>query len=348
MMQLVMIASFLVLLCGLFDSIAAVNNDSNTTTSSNINWSSISDFFFPPNSCVHGVKSVSLVLFTSNIPNGQVVEVNKSCNLFDPSKPVIFLSNGYRSNATAYNFSVLASTLIKKDYTVFSIDWANASCRNDPTTLNRPTYPFAAINSRIVGEVYLASFIKSVIDVCGVPMRNITLMGHCLGAHISGFAAKKLYTMGYDKPPLLIGADPIALPFEIVDCSNRFCKTDAKRVIALHTSVFGIQRSIADLDLWFNDGPVQPGCGMSDLTNLLPRCSHYRAIDYVILLNNYSFVGVRTTYRLVRNPFLPFLESLGCFSNKTDLIVDDEIFNGNKTGDYCISVSSEYPYYTTS
>ncbi|XP_011697490.1 PREDICTED: phospholipase A1-like [Wasmannia auropunctata] len=102
---------------------------------------------------------------------------------------------------------------------------------------------------------------ESVIDTCHVPLKNITLMGHSLGAHISGFAAKHFQKSGYGKIPLLIGADPAVPLFELQNCENRFCKKDAERVIALHTSAFGLQISLGHLNLWFNNGLVQPACG---------------------------------------------------------------------------------------
>jgi len=98
-------------------------------------------------------------------------------------------------------------------------------------------------------------------------------MGHSLGAHISGFAAKILQQLDYSKNmirkiPLLIGTDPAAPLFELRTCKNRFCKTDAERVISLHTSILGIQQSLAHLDLWFNNGLSQPACGNYFILNL--------------------------------------------------------------------------------
>ncbi|XP_011698580.1 PREDICTED: phospholipase A1-like, partial [Wasmannia auropunctata] len=104
-------------------------------------------------------------------------------------------------------------------------------------------------------------YVKSVIDTCHVPLKNITLMSHSLGAHISDFAAKNLQKLDYGKIPLLIGTDPAAPIFGLRNCKNRFCKKDAERVVALHTSALGLQKSLGHLDLWFNNGLNQPKCG---------------------------------------------------------------------------------------
>ncbi|KAG5322562.1 PA1 Phospholipase, partial [Pseudoatta argentina] len=94
-----------------------------------------------------------------------------------------------------------------------------------------------------------------------VPLKNITFMGHSLGAHVSGFAAKDLQKSGYGKIPLLITTDPAYPLFMFSNCEGRLCKKDAERVVVLHTSAAGIQKSIGHLDLWFNNGLSQPACG---------------------------------------------------------------------------------------
>lgn len=97
---------------------------------------------------------------------------------------------------------------------------------------------------------------------CGIRIKNITLIGHSLGAHVSSFAAKNITQSGYGNIPLLIGIDPAGPKFEGKNCSERFCKTDADRVICIHASDLGFHYSIGDLDLWMNNGVCQPPCGI--------------------------------------------------------------------------------------
>lgn len=103
--------------------------------------------------------------------------------------------------------------------------------------------------------------IKSLIDVCKVPLNHITLMGHSLGAHVSSFACKNLQKSGYGKPPRLIGTDPASPLFVGLNCTDRFCDEDATHVTALHTSLLGMPISVGHCDLWFNNGFGQPTCG---------------------------------------------------------------------------------------
>ena len=124
--------------------------------------------------------------------------------------------------------------------------------------LNRIKYDI--FNSYIFVKDFSFSYIKSVMNVCNVSLKKITLIGHSLGAHISGFAAKNLQKSNYGKIPLLIGTDPAGPSFLFNNCKDRFCNTDAKHVVALHTSFLGIQKSVAHLNLWFNNGISQPAC----------------------------------------------------------------------------------------
>ncbi|XP_011706448.1 PREDICTED: probable phospholipase A1 magnifin [Wasmannia auropunctata] len=123
----------------------------------------IDNFTVNPSSCIFGVKSVPMILYTSDIPKGKFVQVNESCDLFDSSKPVFFMAHGFLLNATniysGINFSKLASLLLKRGYdAVFSLDWTNASCSHDLIfPLNMLEYPFAVRNTRKVGD-FLARY----------------------------------------------------------------------------------------------------------------------------------------------------------------------------------------------
>lgn len=106
-------------------------------------------------------------------------------------------------------------------------------------------------------------------------MENIILIGHSLGAHVCAFAAKRVTKLGYGKIPLLLAADP-ANPLFPCDskCEDRLCESDAKRVIVFHTSTLGMSCRVGHLDLQFNNGNVQPGCGKRSIVS-----NYYVQID---------------------------------------------------------------------
>jgi len=100
----------------------------------------------------------------------------------------------------------------------------------------------------------------SLIDKHDVPLENIMFIGHSLGAHVCGFAAKRIHAAGYGTIRRLLAADPAAPLFANNKCENRLCITDAKRLIVFHTSALGIQTAIGHVDLYMNKGITQPGC----------------------------------------------------------------------------------------
>ncbi|XP_011883462.1 PREDICTED: phospholipase A1-like [Vollenhovia emeryi] len=332
--------SLVFVLLGLFSVIAAAND-----TSSSYKRNILTNV---GKSCIFGVEFVSIVLFTSNnVPEGQVVKIIESCDLFDPLNPVIFVTHGFIASADTFNTSIFVKPLIENNYTIFVLDWSQASCYNDPAIINLLKYPFAEENTRKVGEL-LASFIKSLMKVCKVKLNDITLVGHSLGAHISGFAAKNLNNTGYGKPPLLIGIDPAKPLFQHKPCEYRFCNSDAKRVEALHTSGLGMYKSVGHLDLWFNNGLDQPTCDivLPGTGALNIGCSHSIGIYYLVntLLPDCEYVA----FPIPKDETLLEKVEFKCTPNETPayIIVNNNLFdsNYNRTGDYCVIVSSKYPY----
>lgn len=88
------------------------------------------------------------------------------------------------------------------------------------------------------------------------------LIGHSLGAHVSGFAAKNVKSRGIGTITRIIGADPAGPNFKSSSCDQRLCNTDAKHVACFHTTTrWGINEPIGHLNLYFHDASYQPACG---------------------------------------------------------------------------------------
>jgi len=94
---------------------------------------------------------------------------------------------------------------------------------------------------------------------CNIPLGNITFIGHSLGAHVCGFAAKIIQNSTHDKVNTIIAADPAAPGFKGKNCKDRLCKTDATHITCLHTSVLGF--TIGNVTMQMNGGAMQPACG---------------------------------------------------------------------------------------
>ena len=89
---------------------------------------------------------------------------------------------------------------------------------------------------------------------------NIHLVGHSLGAHVMGSAAKEVQRLGLGKLRRLTGLDPAYPFFESADLYPwRVDKSDADMVQILHT----------------NSGFLWDGCLSFKVTSVLTRTSIY-------------------------------------------------------------------------
>lgn len=114
---------------------------------------------------------------------------------------------------------------------------------------------------------------------------DLTLVGHSLGAHIAGCAAKRLESN--EKIGTIIGLDPASIGFDFDRLENRLTDTDANYVQIIHTDItkFGMPKpmghgmdhysyfchfffklyvnefkSFSTADIYPNGGKLQPGC----------------------------------------------------------------------------------------
>lgn len=73
-------------------------------------------------------------------------------------------------------------------------------------------------------------------------LKDLTLVGHSLGAHVAGYTAKLLNST--EKIGSIIGLDPAAVFFEFDQPENRLSKTDAEYVQVIHTDImkFGMAK----------------------------------------------------------------------------------------------------------
>ncbi|XP_029169601.1 phospholipase A1-like [Nylanderia fulva] len=295
-------------------------------------------------SCIFGPKYMSIILYNSVNLEGEDIGAQESCN-FDPLKPIVFLVHGFISYANTTSGYNLAKRFVQQGYTVFSLDWSEAACRNGIPILRLMEYPQAVQNTREIGQL-MAEYVESLVKKCNILLDNITFIGHSLGAHVSAFAAKHIQSLGLGKIPRLIGLDPADPLFGLNRCINRLCKSDATHVIIFHTSTLGISKPIGHLDLQFNGGLMQPGCGLGDLNVV---CSHSRAFEYPITLSDCAYPGLS-----MKPSFLDIFMSRPVYPapNTTDcILLTKEIFTIKpseklREGNYYVFVDPVFPYCT--
>jgi len=160
---------------------------------------------------------INIFLYTRRNPeNFQIVELTEeslASSNFNPEHPIIILAHGWNSNGRENDFKGFGARfaddyLSVGEYNVFSCDWGK---------LEDIYYPHAAAVTEPVGQ-YLAGLIALLSDY-GV-MANIHLVGHSLGAHVMGSAAKEVQRLGLGRLRRPTGLDPAYPFFESIRAVN--------------------------------------------------------------------------------------------------------------------------------
>ncbi|XP_065157031.1 pancreatic triacylglycerol lipase-like [Atheta coriaria] len=124
----------------------------------------------------------------------------------------------------------------------------------------------------------------------GLLQHLVEIVGHSMGAHIAGTAARIANRRGR-VVDVLLALDPCGPGFTDYDLTYakyKLTSKDASRVISLYTNqnYLGSSEPTGDVVFFANDGSNQPGCDL-DIW-----CDHRRAIDYYNeSLNNHKYVA---------------------------------------------------------
>lgn len=102
------------------------------------------------------------------------------------------------------------------------------------------SFSFQIARALKVAEL-LADLIEALVD-SGMNLSDLSLVGHSLGAHVAGCAAKRLNS--HRKIGSIIGLDPAAIGYDFDETENRLCDTDAEYVQVIHTDIakFGMAK----------------------------------------------------------------------------------------------------------
>lgn len=121
----------------------------------------------------------------------------------------------------------------------------------------------------------LAVFIDYLFEH-GLVLRDLVIVGHSLGAHISGYAGKNIQS---GKIGVIVGLDPAGPLFSIDKPHKRLADTDADYVQIIHTDAgnLSVEEPIGHADFYPNGGNEQPGCSKGNaLTSYLSEICSYR------------------------------------------------------------------------
>ncbi|KFB41920.1 AGAP000687-PA-like protein [Anopheles sinensis] len=257
----------------------------------------------------------------------------------DPSKPIVFLTHGWTDNVNrTWVKQTVADYLRLIGGNICAVDWS-------PLALVE--YNLAARNTPKVGR-YLGKFVQSVLKK-SFSIEQVTLVGHSMGAHISGIAGA--YLGG--QVPNIIGLDPAGPGFTKpipVSIDRRLDRTDGRFVQAIHTdkNIIGTTMNLGHQDYYANSGASpQPGCEFPLVNNDTTKsylqfiCSHFKAVEYfrasLDRQNIFEGTACSSYYNFKRND---------CSAGTKD---DFGLFNnGSASGSLFIAIDKTvYPYART-
>lgn len=198
--------------------------------------------------------------------------------LYDPSLRTYFIVHGFMASWKSTWMCDLKDVILDNEHAnVFVVDWSGGSKPMVPID-----YPAAVSNTKWVGKA-LGSFIGLLTNMTNqVDASNFHLIGHSLGAHISGFAGYQLEPDSLGRITALdpagpcfgaAGINPTVEQLEearqtghIDGDQMRLSQASAKLVVAIHTDVnrFGTREPVGHYDIYLNGGETQPGCAITN------------------------------------------------------------------------------------
>ncbi|KAF6199828.1 hypothetical protein GE061_006126 [Apolygus lucorum] len=202
--------------------------------------------------------------------------------------------------------------------------------------LSAQAYPTATRFVPCVGDV-VAHFLRRIHSESAISWKNITLIGHSLGAQLSGDVGNKLG----GRLKKIIALDPATPLYGISPLTSSLLKPkSAKRVIVVHTSLGQYNMGTAD---FYANVPYtkQPGCEKF-YTNVVTAwtkywlCNHTRSVKYFIqaILNKHAFPAKKClTYRRAVK---------GKCRKKNSTYVEPDT---KARGIFLFKTKSKYPYY---
>ncbi|XP_043249411.1 pancreatic triacylglycerol lipase-like isoform X2 [Colletes gigas] len=253
----------------------------------------------------NGTNALDVHFFLSSRKQPQRVQVmvGKQFGLewadFAIERGTIMIVHGFLSHGQESWISNLEQSFLRwNDVNIIVVDWGTGG--------NTWNYYKAAVNTRVVGY-QIARFLEHIENVTIAQSNSnannwgpLHLVGHSLGAHICGFAAKELKKRQSKwKVERITGLDPAQPCFKNADSTVKLHKSDASFVDIIHTNGkllseigLGLPEPTGHVDFYPNGGKSQPGCIKTDSSyfEYLPIplrvinksiCSHGRSYVYL-------------------------------------------------------------------
>ncbi|KAH8383585.1 hypothetical protein KR009_009364, partial [Drosophila setifemur] len=274
------------------------------------------------------LNPVTFYLYThSNRDNPQEIKASSSSissSHFNPNNPTRITIHGWSSSKDEFiNYGVRNAWFGHGNMNMIAVDWGRARSVD---------YASSVLAVPGVGE-QVADLINFLRNNHGLNLDTTMVIGHSLGAHVSGYAGKNVKN---GQVHTIIGLDP-ALPLFSYDSPNkRLSSTDAYYVESIQTNggTLGFLRPIGKGAFYPNGGKNQPGCGL-DLTG---GCAHSRSVIYyaeAVQQNNFPTMRCGGYEQAVGNE---------CGSSYSSVKMGATTNAYMVAGDYYVPVRSDAPY----
>lgn len=209
-------------------------------------------------------------LFTRNNPNeSQILTMGDADSItssyFNPSLPTRFTVHGWTGDGgSSMNERIRDAYMELGDFNVIYVDWGAGA--------QTPNY-IAARNRVGPTGTQVGVFIRFLSEVSGARTSDMTIIGYSLGAHVAGFAGKKL--AGQFRLGAIVALDAAGPLFSFDRPDQRLDVRDADYVETIHTNigVLGFSEPIGHASFYPNFGRRQPGCGVDPAGS----CAHGRS-----------------------------------------------------------------------
>nr|XP_006825445.1 PREDICTED: pancreatic lipase-related protein 2-like [Saccoglossus kowalevskii] len=209
---------------------------------------------------------------------------------FDDSKDTKFIIHGWLHNGDIDWVSDMKHALLDKDdLNVIQVDWSDGAFKLD--------YFQCVANTRVVGAETHA-LIEMILEETSLALTQIHLIGHSLGAHISGYVGEYLNIF----PGRITGLDPAGPRFENEHVFVRLDSRDAFFVDVIHTDAeplvpkigLGIWQESGHVDFYPNGGKDQPSCDglVKEVCDHMESCRYFiESINNVCKFTSYNCDG---------------------------------------------------------
>ncbi|RVE53468.1 hypothetical protein evm_001838 [Chilo suppressalis] len=180
---------------------------------------------------------------------------------FNRERFVIYV-HGFADNPNKRSFGTVSKGFLRRHmYNLLALDGSS---------LIRWFYLRSTTYVRFMGEK-LGSILADLVNE-GLPASSIHIVGHSLGAHISGFTGKQFQKLTGQRVGRITGLDPAGPCFSNLEPELKLSAEDADFVDVIHTNggVAGLKEPVGHVDYYPNGGEQQPSC-------LIDTCSHSRA-----------------------------------------------------------------------